>query len=175
MATPENLVAPQGSVPIPITAIQVELRTPLILTGTYVATDVVKVVDARRAMLRLDVNAGDINNIVQLIPMVSNIEDEPIATDDVWGLLPETDGSHNAAAPTGVQQAGVDFTLDHEFAIVTIRGLVVRLPTTTAASDEYRQWVTLDVADYKWLTVLAADVGTGGTDATLGIDIAKAA
>jgi hypothetical protein len=174
--SPAQLKVTDAAVPVAATQAGVSVFDDATLTVTYQASQICKVSECRRVVCRLDVNAGDAANVVEIIPIVSISDTAPSAvTDDEWGYLNETDGSHTISAPGGTQLGNVDFTVAHNFALVECRGLVLRFPASNAASDEHRHFFALNIEDYRFLAFLIADVSGAGTLANLQMDLAKAA
>lgn len=77
----------------------------------------------------------------------------PAAGDDVWFRLCSTDGGLTAGVLTGTLATGSDFTVTQPQGNALVYELAIRCAAATAATDEYRQAITIDVAPFKWLHI----------------------
>lgn len=127
------------------------------VTAVYQASAVLDVSEAREVTLLIKHSAGAAGNIPELLVLLSDQDVRPVATDDVWYIPNETDGSITAALPGGTVFPGAGFTLTPEFARVTARPLQIRMETTDGINDEQRVAVTVKCTWAKWCHVQYVD------------------
>lgn len=124
---------------------------------------VVSVFDARNVALWVDyaANASGTTNYPQILIAVSAVEAEPAVGDDVW-FAPSlaAAATPTAAGLTGTVVTGADYTISQNYHEHEFGGLVLRLPASSAGTDEYRQMIPgINVAGARWMYAAAIEKG----------------
>jgi hypothetical protein len=137
-------------------------------SGAWTRSSIVSVIGVRRITIFADYDPAATSGYPVIVPLVSNALEQPAAGDDSWFQMPVWDGSVTAGALTGTLPTGADYTLSQSQGVALTYGLAVRLAGASAATDEYRQAITLDVTPYRWFHFIAAEVGATGSPGALG-------
>lgn len=141
----------------------------LAASGAWTRSSIVEVRGARRITLMVDYDPAAISGYPVIIPLVSCATVQPAAGDDSWFRPTVWDGSVTAAALTGTLATGTDFTISQNNGIVLMHPLAIRFAAASAATDEYRPAVPIDVTPYRWFHFQVAEVGATANPGTLSV------
>jgi hypothetical protein len=164
------------SSPMPAAGKAVSMRDALVLTAAWVASDIVRVEQARRLTLYVAyaADASGTANRAQIRVMATAEDDadgsSPEVADDVWYAPALVDSTPTATLLTGTKETGATVTTTQpEHAVIVARPMAITLgEPSDAGTDVYRMCLTFDVTPYRWLYVAAKELGD--TDAgDLGI------
>lgn len=161
---------------LPASGVAVEIRATAALTAAWVATPVVGVRDARTLTLEIlyDAAEGTTAGQAQIIALGSNAAAAPLVADDQWVALGAVDASPTDAVLTGTMPTGFDPTITPEWGVYSVRPGVLETLPTDAGTDKIRIGVPLDVTGYRFVCVLAKEVGDVEAPGLLGLRVAKA-
>ena len=173
------LVTQHRVTPIAASEAEQEIRASAILTGTFVASSIVNVRDAREVVLLVRLTSGSADNLIYLIPLLAAASadgTEPAATDDVWFPPQINDGAVTAETiDTNLTLlSGADFAKTPEWGRVTVRPLLLKLENT-AGTEAVRVAIPIKCAWASYFHVQAADADQTGTLATLQMAIVRSA
>lgn len=151
----------QGNVTVfdstPVTGAQ----TPL--TANWKAGTIFSCGNARVCALSMkyDADASGTANRPQVIVCGSNKAGTtaPVIADDEWFPLTREDATPTDGVIAGTFPTNFDATVQPEWGVVKMRGLVFELFPSDAGSDKYRMMVFVNVAHIRWLVVLAKELG----------------
>lgn len=176
VASPVAVTASRMS-PVAVSDVEQEIRASAILTGTFVASSVVNVREAREVVVIARVTAGSADNLIYLIPLLAarNADDTaPAATDDVWVPPQVNDGSVTAEVIDSnlTLLSGADFAATPEWGRVTVRPLLLKLENT-AGTEAIRIGISIKCAWASWFHVQVADADQTGTLATMQLGVVR--
>jgi len=158
------------------------LRADLVLTAAWVATDVVSVVDARRAMLWCAYQpiAAGTDNLAQIRVMLSANDlstaygEPPTVATDVWYAPSVSDAVPTATTLTQTVATGETATVDPEWGVHIYYPLALTLGSAAnnPTTDRIRMGIPVDVTGARWMYVACKELGDITADqlGTLGID-----
>jgi len=151
---------------------EITIMSAQLLTGAYLATDVLDVRRTRRVDVSVQVNAGSAANRVSLIPVISKrggLTALPLPAEDVWTVPCEPAAPVASAAQGSGVPAGVDFTVADSFALIDANPAEIRMPACAADTAEHRWSFTLLLESAFYLYFLVTDADASGTRATVSI------
>lgn len=158
-----------GSTPIVAKGTEQALVTAATLaaSGAYTASGLVDLEEARTCTLLLEYAPGAVGGFAYAIPLVSALETAPAITADSWYALPAWDGSVSSAVLAGAFPSNVDITKQPEWGIPQYRHMAIKIGDAgDATTDRYRLVAPLDVAPFRHLAILYAEVGVTATPGT---------
>lgn len=143
------------------TAESIFASAALATSGAWTRSDIVNVERFRTITLFVDYDpdASSTAAYPAIVGLVSNSQEEPAAGDDEWYQIPVWDGSLTAGTLAGTLPTGADYTIAQDQGVALVYGLAIRLAASSAASNEYRQAIVIDVAPYKYFHFIVAEVG----------------
>lgn len=157
-----------ASSPLPQTGAAVELLASTALgTDPSTVSGVVSVAQFRRVTLWIKASVDAAGAYAHIVPLVSAARSQPAIGDDSWFGLSERDAEATATLLAGSVTTGADYTIAPEWAVVTMRPIVIRTEAGDANTNEIRMAVTLDVTHARWLYVACEEVSAA---MTLAID-----
>lgn len=166
--------------PAPAPGYAVDLRTSLVLTNAWVATEVVNVSEARRCTLLIayDIAASAVSARPQ-ITVWGACEDgtsrgvaPAIASVDKWYAPAVLDAVATDAALTGTAVSNFVPSVAETFRNYAAGPLSITLLPSVTALDKIRVALALDVTHFRWLHVQAKELGDTSHLGTLGVKYA---
>lgn len=107
--------------------------------------------------------------------MVSSAATAPLATDDVWVSASQQDIATTDGAVTGTFPSGIDMTVTPNWGKLVTRPLIWQSKVSTQVTDKFREPVILNVENWRWLCVLAHELGDTTHPSTLVVYVALSA
>lgn len=146
------------------------------LTANFQASEVVDCARASRCALtiRYDADASGTANQLELFVMVSNHTSTPAVADDVWAVLTERDITPAATLQADSMPTNVDVTTAPEWDLRKIRPVYFQTEPSNAGTNKIRLGLVVDVRSWKYIVVLAKEVGDTDADELGALNILAA-
>ncbi len=134
------------------------------LTANFKASTILDCARERLCALQFlyDAHASSTTNRMQAIVMVSNPLDgaaAPAIGDDVWTAISRADESTADAVVTGTFPSGFDMTAGPAVDWHTMRPIAFDTQVMTSGTQKIRASVVVDVSPWRYLVVIAKELG----------------
>lgn len=143
-------------------------------SGAATYTSAIDVRGYRTLSLDISVNPQAASNVVEFLPLVSNVASQesasaPAAGADSWYGIGITDGVPTATALGGAVASGADYTATPSWSMLTFHPMTIRTRAVSGGSDEIRMRLRIDVSDAMWFQMSYAEAGSTGSPSTVTI------
>jgi hypothetical protein len=126
---------------------------------------------ARTAYLHIKCTRAATNNVVNIMPLVSDTSGASPATSS-FHPVPVTAGTYTAATGTGTLPTGYTHILLVGNAPVVFNNLVIQTPAATASAGIYFETtIAIPIEGARQFTAVAQEVGVAGTPSTVELKV----
>lgn len=161
-----------GPGPLPAIGLVQSLRDSAVLTSAWVESQIVSVMNARRATLyiKYDAVTSASNARAQFVVCVSGVKTAPLIGGDSWYSPAVIDAVATDAVLTGTVPSGFDQTITPEFRNYAVGPASFTTIAVDNATDKIRIALPFDVTGAKWMVLIAKELGDTSHPGLFAVD-----